>query len=210
MTDETPAPAAESFVREVLRELGLPGDVQGLGPSRTLRVEIEGRPVRVGANGSCVWVEVDLPQAAFPADATLFFAPAASYYRGKLLADGGTLHPTGDPAFDGTYLVLGEGGARAAARLTPGARAVLLEGARHQLEIHGVHSPADRQGPLARPVLRATPDLRAPGPERSDPAPGEENFTPAFAARAAREVAALAHRLVGCLAEATEGPAGRP
>ena len=189
----------EAFHHEVEQHLGVRGEIVAFGVSRTLRLDLRGRHVEVGTNGSYLWVTADLRWDAFPESALLTCAPEGSYNRAKALEDGTIPAKTGDPSFDQTYLLLGGAADAIAAALTPQARRVLLEFADLRPELQGTDFGADPPKAARRVHLRCEPDLRLTGHGSSFVRLGAERFTPEHAVGVAERLTACAERLEAAL-----------
>jgi hypothetical protein len=189
----------EAFHREVEQHLGVTGELVAFGVSRTLRLDLRGRHVEVGTNGSYLWVTADLRWDTFPESTLLTYAPEDSYNRAKMLEDGSIPVKTGDPAFDRAYLLLGGAADAVAAALTPQARRVLLEFADLRPEVRGTDFGGDPLKVAHRVHVRSEPDLRLTGYGSSFVRLGTERFTPEHAVAVVERLTTCAERLEAIL-----------
>jgi hypothetical protein len=185
----------EAFQHEVEQHLGVSGTLTAFGVSRVLHVDLRGRHVDIGTNGSYLWVIADLRWTNFPEGALLSYAPEDSYRRGKMMEDGSIPAETGEPSFDHAYLLLGLGAAEAAAALPAQVRVALLEFADLRPEIRGQEIGGDPLRAVRRVHIRSEPDLRANPHSSYFVRLGTEHFTPEHAATTAQRLTKCAEAL---------------
>jgi hypothetical protein len=180
---------AQAFVEAVGAALGTTGTTEHFGVSKILACRIDGRAVRVSANGSFYSIDVDL-EWDIPTDVGIMWAPLNSYKRAKLFELEEGPPPTGDQAFDDLYVIVGIGSAadRLVPRVSPGIRAALVDHADIRPEIRWLDAQV-RQ----RLHIRSEPPLNMN--ETMRPVFGEGLYTAGHAAFAVRRTIALAGRI---------------
>jgi hypothetical protein len=189
MVDEVRPAEVEAFLSEVGSELGVKMEVSEFGVSRILRCIVEGRSLSIGTGGSDYWVSADVLWPTFPRVTGICWAPEESYIRAKLLEDGTSPPSTGDAAFDGTYLLLGDGATELSHNLTAEVRRAFLE---HE-SIHPGVKWLDMTLMHEHLHVEARPPVRS-GNDRW-PRLGEGQFTAKLAAGSLLRAASLASKI---------------